>query len=385
MAHVPMIGMQDCLNFKLTSPKRGKLQMSQLYSAYNKTSLSSIPRNVEVILLKENRINSSILKDYPTKPTIKSKEAISPSSKSKALDNNKNTKESFLLHSLSLSNKGYGNGFTSTLNRFDNQKTLSDKYSPGPGEYNYDEQALINTKARFRYNSLYSNHNLHPLRRKQRLGENIPGPGFYNIEATTSKIQDTSKLSPSFMSKRIRFKDFKIEKLGPGYYNEHRQSKWNSSMPSSCFSQISIKDSLLCPEKYIRTGKKSMMKACSPGPGDYEIKSRFDNNVDNNKRKRMRHLLASSLFYSNSNDSMLISPELKELNSILKEEKMLKSNSLIINQTKCNNNNTTTTNTTFIKDTWSKEIKAPFLSTTKRSTIFNGNSNHNPGPCYYQN
>ena len=42
-------------NFKLTTKKKGKILNKPVYSGFNKNSLSSIPRDVEIILLNKNK------------------------------------------------------------------------------------------------------------------------------------------------------------------------------------------------------------------------------------------------------------------------------------------------------------------------------------------
>ena len=52
---LPLISLINNKNFKLTNKKKGKLLNKPIYSGFNKNTLSSIPRDVEIILLNKNK------------------------------------------------------------------------------------------------------------------------------------------------------------------------------------------------------------------------------------------------------------------------------------------------------------------------------------------
>ena len=70
MNKLPLISLINNKNFKLTNKKRGKLLNKPVYSGFNKNTLSSIPRDVEIILLDKNKEeifgNNSLMNNYET-------------------------------------------------------------------------------------------------------------------------------------------------------------------------------------------------------------------------------------------------------------------------------------------------------------------------------
>ena len=53
---LPLISLINKKNFKLTNKKAGKILNKPIYSGFNKNTLSSIPRDVEIILLNKKKM-----------------------------------------------------------------------------------------------------------------------------------------------------------------------------------------------------------------------------------------------------------------------------------------------------------------------------------------
>lgn len=342
--------MQNNRKFKLTTPK-GHLISKQVYSAYSKTSLSTIPRNVEVILINKDPKTELLFSKLMKKcGSIKEEK---PEPQEKILPKKKKEK---LLSS-----------FASKNNRFDEYQNFLSKYSPGPGEYLNDSGNLQLNSSSFRYQSLFSKPSKIPVKKLKKNKSISPGPGTYN-----PKYDSVTPLVV-FAAKGDRFKENKKEKLGPGsYYNpENPMKRWDCSLPSSFFKRTLPKlvavnkkrDELL--EKYISIQKEKEYEI--PGPGTYNSKSEFEA-----FSKAKGDLLKDSLKKSTS--SLELIPE--ELRRKYQEKRNT------VEDTSCKSD---TSDKNYWKETNSKkEIRSPFLSRSKRSLIYSQNSNHIPGPCYYQ-
>ena len=170
--------------FFLKTAKSGHLYNHPIYTAYTKTSLGSIPTKLEKTL-----IQSSSPKTYSIfSPKIENEQTsfFNPSS--------------FKKDSVSLSKKGYGNGFVSKSERFDNG--FNDRYRPGPCEYSkgklsiqYDVSKSLFTQG------LYNNKTNHSILPKKI----TPGPCDYNPKFYNEI--DVDKNSFFFTSDNIRFKN----------------------------------------------------------------------------------------------------------------------------------------------------------------------------------
>ena len=113
--------------FYLKTTRQGHLYNHPIFTAYTKTSLGSIPTKLEKTLIdtKKKKKSNSI---FSPEPENNSESNYNPSS--------------FKTKSVSLSKKGYGNGFISKTERFDNG--FNDRYRPGPCEYKIDKFSIKN-------------------------------------------------------------------------------------------------------------------------------------------------------------------------------------------------------------------------------------------------
>ena len=185
--------------FFLKTTREGHLYNHPIFTAYTKTSLGSIPTKLEKTLIdtkKEKKTNSI----FSPQEQYESESNYNPSS--------------FKTKSVSLSKKGYGNGFISKTERFDNG--FNDKYRPGPCEYKIDKFSIKNdvTKSLFSQ-GLYNTKENHSILPKK----SFPGPCDYNPKYYNDI--NTDKNSYFFTSDSVRFKGVlgnKNNNPGPGKY-----------------------------------------------------------------------------------------------------------------------------------------------------------------------
>jgi hypothetical protein len=94
---IPVVMIQENNNFRLSNPKKGKLLNNKIYTAYNKSKLSSIPKNNEIILFEKTieemdylqKIQTQILKDNNNNSQIKTNNKINENN---SLIKNRNNK-----------------------------------------------------------------------------------------------------------------------------------------------------------------------------------------------------------------------------------------------------------------------------------------------------
>ena len=185
--------------FYLKTTRQGHLYNHPIFTAYTKTSLGSIPTKLEKTLIdtkKEKKSNSI----FSPEPENNSESNYNPSS--------------FKTKSVSLSKKGYGNGFISKTERFDNG--FKDKYRPGPCEYPIDKISIKNDVSKSLFSQgLYNTKENHSILPKK----SSPGPCDYNPKYYDDINID--KNSYFFTSDSVRFKGIlenKNNNPGPGKY-----------------------------------------------------------------------------------------------------------------------------------------------------------------------
>jgi hypothetical protein len=271
-------------NFILRSPNRGKIYRGANWNAYNRESLGTIPRKSENILFKEHtnekkgflsqserfsvrRGNESIKFSYPGPGTY-------------SLGNISNNDVSIYKTTCtsinpSFSSKGYGNGFISKAERFDDPREYYERFYPGPGEYKNTRTSVsdIQLKTNLRYKSLYNTNKVKSLK----VSKDNPGPGDYNpiIPLLLKKENtDLEKQNSFFASKEKRFENVSkdISHLpGPGRYfnNLESTSVRNPEKVSKFFiSEASKKVDPM--EKFLNISKVQKFKI--PGPGEYNLR-----------------------------------------------------------------------------------------------------------------
>ena len=253
MNKLPLISLINNKNFKLTNKKRGKLLNKPVYSGFNKNTLSSIPRDVEIILLDKNKEeifgNNSLMNNYETNSfnlyEKKSNQTFNDNNKtrissfgSKTFDNQK--------HYPAITNNSV-NKINSKINQNqDNIKKTKDywkfykkkeaknksipndrnhlsldlyqsQFFPGPSDYSSDKSFdLINKQNKYRYKSLFKNESTHSIKSNK---EQFPGPGSY-IKIKGLNENNDKHLSINLATKEKRFKNlFNSASLSPWYYS----------------------------------------------------------------------------------------------------------------------------------------------------------------------
>lgn len=323
------ISIQNKNHFKLCSPK-GRIINENVYSAYKKSTLSSIPRKVEIVLVDSN--HKKILNSLPvTNQSESSKRRLTRS-------------ESSILLS---------GAFASRKQRFDDYKDFLSKYSPGPGQY--DNTSTLDDN-RFRYQSLFSKPSNCSLKKSNSSLE--PGPGQYDV------VLGTNARNINLASKGERFKEIAKQDIGPGSYFKINSFKYNNKHPSSFFMhnitrRISNDQRL---EKYIKMQREKDYEV--PGPGMYNVKGDFDHFDSSTKNVKNIGMIQKILL-----NKTLIPEDMKKQIKHSKHESDVHWGK---------------------GEYWKgieskKEIRSPFISKSKKISIYDDiMKRHIPGPCYYQ-
>jgi hypothetical protein len=207
-------------NFFRKTSYKGKLFKGPNWTAYNKENLGSIPRTVEKALVEDKKgmtkvgFSTQTERFFP-KPDS-SKQCPGPGSYNISGDMDfTRTSTSFY------SSKGFGNGFVSQSERFNDSSLYYSKYAPGPGDYQPQKRGSIadDINIMLLAKSLYNNKKTRSLKVK---GQS-PGPGHYNPIMDTFdlkwKINKYKGEDAVFQSIVPRFKKKKgLDVPGPGKY-----------------------------------------------------------------------------------------------------------------------------------------------------------------------
>ena len=173
----PLITLLNNKNFKLTNKNRGKLLNKPVYSGFKKNTLSSIPRDVEIILLDKNKdelfdtSNKNILCDLETNSYNNN---IYTKNKHKTL--NENTGITSYISNL-IKEKKSGSAITNNTKLISNtkrnkSKKVDDKISKDKKIYNKKIDTIKNNIAKDKKNfnlELYQS-------------QFLPGPSDYSTE-----------------------------------------------------------------------------------------------------------------------------------------------------------------------------------------------------------
>jgi len=339
-------------NIKQSKRSKGKLYLGSNFNAYNRENLGSIPRKTENVLIrdKNNPIKlgfSSNTGRFEQKPQKVKYNYPGPGSylSGKELDTTANS-----LNTTSRSSKGFGGGFISKVNRFDDLKEFNDKYAPCPTQYK--KERVLSMDANIT-NSIFCKSLYNKTETKSLKPVLIqPGPGYYDPKKTDFNI-DASKTTNNFKSDMERFnKTFQDSKVGPAtYFNSDDNIHKVFAKPSYFFYEETKREEPII-EKYLNV-KKAYTKYAVPGPGQYNsekytnIETKFEQ--ENSKHKRAistSDAIRNKTVYSNCNQDFY------ETKSIFDYAQQ-------------------------------KGISSPFLSKTSHDTGFRGKVFPNPGPSYY--
>ena len=239
---LPLISLINKKNFKLTNKKAGKILNKPIYSGFNKNTLSSIPRDVEIILLNkkkdeiltvpQNILNnpesssfylndkerSQTLNDYnksssffpnasDEKRIYKGKTTVNMS-KAKSKDNKNLTKfkKKDIKKKIIADDKGK---ISSEL--------FESRYLPGPTDYASDKSFdVINQRNKYRYKGLFKNQSYKAIKKTH---EQLPGPGSY-LKIKNLINNNDKHVSINLGTKEKRFKNlFSSASLSPWFYS----------------------------------------------------------------------------------------------------------------------------------------------------------------------
>lgn len=265
-------------NFILRSPKRGKIFRGPNWNAFNRQSLGSIPRKFENILFQEkgSEAKKGFLSQKERFEEYSQIESVKYSYPGPGKYQVKNESfETTASSKPSISVKGFGNGFTSKSERFDDPREYYEKFYPGPGQYNKAYSSIFdkNNKNNFRYNSLYSTSEVRSLKEPIE----SPGPGLYDpIIPLLLKKDVTNKMNYMFASKDQRFNNIletkNVNKLtGPGRYFNNTESIVKDPDKTSFFFKNSLSQNINPIENYVVDFEKKP-RFNIPGPGEYNLR-----------------------------------------------------------------------------------------------------------------
>ena len=256
---LPLVSLINQKNFKLTTKKKGKVLNKPVYSGFNKNTLSSIPRDIEIILLDKSKeeifeSNQNILNSIETRSQNlyekKSNQTVNDNSRltsfiSKTLDDKKNHPAT-TIQTLSKKNqtKKEKENIVATKDYWkfykrkeQNKKIIpSDKnhlnihlyqsqFYPGPSDYSSEKSFdMINQQNKYRYKSLFKSESSHSLKTTK---EFLPGPGSY-IQMKSFLNNNNKHLSINLATKEKRFKNlFSSASLSPWFYSSSNKSNIN--------------------------------------------------------------------------------------------------------------------------------------------------------------
>lgn len=214
--------------------KKGKLFKGPNWTAYNKENLGSIPRQIEKSLVEDKKSMTKIGFSTQTERFF-SKDKTNKNNPGPGSYNLSGDMDFTRTSSSFYSSKGFGNGFVSSTERFDDTKYYYCKYAPGPGEYRPEENRTLanDVKNSILGKSLYTNKKTHSLKVKRE----YPGPGSYNPIYNTFEQKKYQKMKPDavFKSHVARFKSGKNANYpGPGkYFKDDFSADFNDKRPQS--------------------------------------------------------------------------------------------------------------------------------------------------------
>lgn len=252
-------------NFRLKAPKKGKLYRGSNWTAYNRENLGSIPRNTENILIKDIDGNKKVGFSSQTERFSARNQSVKyafPGPGTYSKDG------SLVKNDPSYSSKGFGNGFVSAKERFDDFKEFNDKYAPGPGNYKINDMSSLSRdiSTSISYKSLYNAKSIKSLK----IHKDLPGPGYYN-PIIIDKDCDKTQKNFFFKSEKERFLTSRLDEFpGPGKYfkKEKDDQKIKENTVSYFFKKPNEK--VITPEDRLINKVKEFT---FPGPGAYDLRT----------------------------------------------------------------------------------------------------------------
>ena len=239
---LPLISLINNKNFKLTNKKKGKLLNKPIYSGFNKNTLSSIPRDVEIILLNKNKdeiltlpqnilgnieSSGSYLNDKNRSQTASDYNKLSSYSPNST--DEKRIYKGKTTNSISKTkSKDFKDYFKIFKKKEAKKKNIPEekikissnlfqaKYLPGPTDYSSDISFdKINQRNKYRYKGLYKNQSEQNIKKNNEI---LPGPGSY-LKIINLINKNDKHVSINIGTKEKRFKHFfNSASLSPWFY-----------------------------------------------------------------------------------------------------------------------------------------------------------------------
>ena len=358
LSKLPVISMQTNKNFTLIQNRKGKIIKNPIFSGYTKNKLSSIPRDVEIILLDKEKhellnkigklLNRSNSKDnifdnkiYINPYSINNKIRNFSSQKSSSYISENINNKSSIPFSTNSSNSMIDNTIKKKENVKDNKKTsnyweyyrktnrnnngLSDyqnnlsfdeyklQFHPGPSDYYYDKSFdKINLQNKYRYKSLY----VSTIHKNKKNELNIPGPGSYL--KISNILENNSKLGINLGRKEKRFKNlFKRDNgpLSPWYYSSNNSNN-NKDINKNILKEKKINNKDIYDFRYYiikdaisDTGEKKRFyiedinhKISDNNINNFKRITKFFDNSKNEKKRSMKNLLKKYIYKNEKKD-----------------------------------------------------------------------------------
>eukprot|EP00347_Sterkiella_histriomuscorum_P008192 403346028 len=283
----------------------GYLVKGTTSAAFNQKTLGSIPSKVETIVYmhpeskksafgstSQRFMNNLMNKSTTDGITTANQNAGSdlPGPGSYLQDGSVNL---MLKQSESFSRKGFGNGFISKMDRFQDNSMYYSKFLPGPGSYSTSthQDSLMGSTMSSKFTDKYKQYNLSPQfiphnNKSLRKQQNTPGPGHYLIEKNPSShlldpIKPASESVFKSTSQKSQFLSEWNRELSKhpavGEYNFDRDNLLKKS--SSTFNIHKITSSFKQPYNLKRVKVNvydpfqnvEALDQKVPGPGSYNV------------------------------------------------------------------------------------------------------------------
>ena len=391
MANIDII---DRKFFKLVEPKKGHLIKNPIYSGYTKENISSIPRDIEKVMLNKEK-DKFIKRLYNNKKGISkilNKRIIGKNNISKnqtysklisPFYNNNEENKSMIQNSKkikTLYNKNDPKNGSKTERFIYQQYTeYISKFYPGPGEYISDKYLnILSNNNSFRYKSLF----ISPKKNNIKKIDNTLGPGSYDTSGDILFNKKHIGISLNQRTKRFTNNTKNINQLGPGQYfqninNYITKNNNNNNNNNNRVKSLPLKNKINKLKKYIIVNDNKEYEV--PGPGKYNLLTNYS--VNNFSKKTYKYINNNKNKLKNKKNEK---ENLKEF--LIKNEN--NNNNSIRNIKKISNNNSqhSSFNKNKSYDNKSKKIgiTLPFISKSKRIGFLDSYLNkHIPGPCYY--
>ena len=220
---LPLISMQTNKNFALIQNRKGKILNKPVFSGYTKNKLSSIPRDVEIILLNKEK-DEIFLKNDKSFNTTRTKDYIFNNQIYINQFSNNNKISRSVSGYIPSQNTDNINNKTIAPNSTNNSKSLTEMKSQ---KIRNNSTNITKTPYYWKYYKKVENHNYNNISNSQNnlsfdeyQSQFYPGPSDYNVEKSFDKINQQNKYRyKSLFKKEINEKmTKKDDSPGPGSY-----------------------------------------------------------------------------------------------------------------------------------------------------------------------